>query len=293
MIKRLIPLFFLASCTLRQEERLQELMLPPPMAQTARVEHFVREALLYSSASSAAFAVEKIDSLNLPLISNAYALQGIDLPTQERLLLASYDPLKDKITIHFEFELLENNMLKIFGTEETVRETPLVLKNILQGQEVELALISKEKRTSTKFRFIPHPISLEENGTFYTLQTVHRKGTHFLLHGEGLVPNESITLREQSQTEIRTHRIQADAEGRFAQRIEPIVLGYLGGNASIDIFRDDLPPSHIDYAWGGKLEAASSKNALFCPLILAVDRPSQEINTMALLPALQKKLTIL
>lgn len=292
MMKRLIPLLLLASCTLHQGERLQEVLLSPKQASVLRNEHLVREVLFHSSSSSA-LAVEKIDSLALPLVSNAYALQGVGLPVEERMLLASYDPLRDKITVHLEFELQKDNMLQIFGTDEIVRETPLVLKNILQGQEVELALFSKEMRTCSKLRFIPHPISLEENGALYTLQTTHRKGTHFLLYGEGLAPNESLTIREQSETEIRTHQIQADAEGRFTQHIEPIVLGRLGGHASIDISRDGLPPSRLDYAWGGKLEAITSKNSLFCPLVFAVNRSPEEIDTLALATQLQKKLTLL
>lgn len=292
-MKRLIPLLLLASCTMHQDERFQELLLSPKQSMALRNEHIVQDALFYSP-SSAQFSIEKLDTLTLPHAANFYALQGFSLPVEERCLLASYDPLRGKIAVQLEFRLLADHTLEIYTPEgsEIVREAPLVLKNLLQGQEVDLALISKERRTCTKVRFTPHPIQLEEHGAVYTLQTIHRKGTHFLLHGAGLLPNESITIREHSEDILREHTVQAGSDGKFTQPIEPIVLGRLGGIAHIDIERPNAPASHIDYPWGGKLENASQKETPFCPLVFAIDRDPQEIDALALLPKFQKKLTI-
>lgn len=293
-MKRFIPLLLLASCTVHQNERFQELLLSPRQSQALRNENMVRDALLYD-ASSAEFSIEPLDTVSHPLISHIYALEGTSLPREERLLLASYDPLRDKIAVHLDFQLQEDNTLQVFTPQgpETVREAPLVLKEVLQGQEVEFALISKEERTCTKLRFTPHPIRLEEHGAIYTLQTTHRRGTHFRLHASGLAPYESVTIREQSENEVRTHTVQADADGRFTQAIEPIVLGRLGGHASIAIQRNSLPPSELNYAWGGKLESASQRETPFCPLVFAAERAPQEIDAIALFPKIEKKLTLL
>ncbi len=278
---------------MHQDERLQELLTTPRQSTVLRNEHLVRDALSYQS-SSAGFSIEKLDSLSHPLASTFYALQGASIPSEERLLLASYDPLRDQIAVHLEFELLADNTLQVYTPQgsESVREAPLVLKELLPGQEIELALISKEKRTCTKVRFTPHPIGLKENGAEYTLQTTHRKGTHFRLHGSNLTPHESLTIREQSGNETREHKVQADADGHFIQSIEPIVLGRLGGQAHITIERDNLPSSRIDYAWGGQLERAKQRETRFCPLVFAVDQSPRDIDAIALMPKLQKKLTI-
>lgn len=289
-IKRLLPLLLLASCTLHQEERLQEFLAPPKKASALRNQHIALDALAYDP-TSASLSVEEMDAHTLTHISGLYALQAEDLPTEERLLLASYDPLKDNATVHLEFQILNDHTLEIFQSHEIVSEAPLVLKNLLKGQEIELAFISKEKRTCTKMRFTPSPIRLTENGAAYSLQTIHRKGTHFRLHGRGLSPNESLILREQSGEVIREHTIQADEEGRFTHPIEPTVLGHLGGYATIDILREGFGESHLDYAWGGKLEA-ESREAPFHPLVFAVERTSKEIDMLALLPRIQKMLTI-
>jgi hypothetical protein len=268
---------------------MTELLSPPQKSHELPNLHIAYDALDYEPESFA-FTLEEIPS---PILTPVYALRADGLPAHENFLFASHDPLKKTATVHFEFKVLENNTLQILSPkgEEIVQEAPFVLKEILKGQEIELVLISKERRTCTKAQFTPSPISLADNGASFALRTMHRKGTHFALEGKGLSPLEKALVIEQSGDEIREHVVVANEEGLFSLRIEPIVLGKLGGDASVSIIREEHESeSRIDYAWGGRLEIESRRDTPFHPLIFVANQDPKEIDTLAALSKLQKEI---
>jgi hypothetical protein len=176
-----------------------------------------------------------------------------------------------------EFTLLQNDVLLIHEKQgDSVKDRlSIVLNSLLKGQAVQLALISKTGTNCTTVEFIPDPIETILGDAEFRLVTAHRKGTHFLLQGKGLKPNERISIQEQSGSLVHKHTILADEQGRLSAPIEPIVLGKLGGSASLILTREDHE-SRIDYAWGSKLEVESSQHSLFHPVIFSPKNPLQE-----------------
>jgi len=291
-LKHLLSLLLLSSCTLHQQERFSELLAPTRQeASELRNQHWVNEALRYESTAGE-LSLGEIDSFSIPRISHLYTLRAQGLPVGERLVLESYDPLTQKAQYHFEFQMLEDGTLQILDPKgEVVEDAPFAVKGILKGQAVDLLLISHESRSCTKFKMIPSPLLFAENGALYALEPVHRKGTHFILHGQGLAPFESFLIREESGQNISEHFIQADEKGSFSLPIEPIVLGLLGGKAHIWIQRDAYEKSHLEYAWGAKLEALSREEP-FHPFLFTTNHEPQEIDALALLSKIQGKLTL-
>ncbi len=288
-MKKLLPLLLLlaSSCTVHQSERIAEFLSPPQKSYELRNLHIAYDALNYPPGFFD-FTLHEIPS---PNPTPVYALRADGLPVQERFLFASHDPLKKTVTVHFEFKALENNTLQILSRtgEEIAEEAPLALKEVLKGQEVELVLISKDNKTCTKAQFTPAPITLTQKEAHFSLKTTHRKGTHFLLEGSGLSPLEKILVKETSGDEVREHSVEADENGLLALRIEPIVLGKLGGDASVTITREgEEETAQLLYAWGGRLEIESRRETPFHPLIFVANRDPEEINTLAAMKKLKQ-----
>jgi hypothetical protein len=280
----------MAACTGHQKERLEEVLAPQEKAVSLRNRHIAAESL-HQPRGPFDFTLEEVPVTLAARGAPVYFLKGNGLPMHERFLLASFDPLKETTVAHVEFEVLEGNNLLIITPKgnEIAEEIPLVLKDLLQGQAIDLALISKTKNTCTRTSFTPLPLEDSIGDADFSLMLTHRKGTHFALEGHYLLPGERITVTEYSGPQMTRHALLADQEGNLSIPIEPIVLGKLGGEASVVITRAS-GDARIDYFWGGRLEFESKKITRFHPLLFAANREESEIDFLALLPQIDRQL---
>lgn len=284
-------LLLACSCSVHQNERLAEWVAPPQKSTELYNQHLAND-LMDQSPDSFTFTLKEQPVLttskgSFPL----YVLKADGIPKGERFLFASFDPLKERTTFHFEFEVLENNDLKIFTSagEEIASEHPVVLKDLLESQPVDFAIISKKKATCTRTRIVPTPHYISVDHADFSLTVTHRKGTHFLLEGQGMLPQETILIREHSDTQTIQYLVTADEKGHIAQSIDPIVYGRLGGVASITIVRRKAE-ARIDYSWGGRLEQESQQVSLFHPFLFVANHDLSDTDILALLPVINENL---
>ncbi len=267
-MKRFILIFLgFASCALTPQERIAKTLSIPleNLKPTNEVSILERADTLATSKGS------------FPI----HLLYAEDLPKNELFTLVTIDPFRWKETSHFKFLINESGNLEIEGKE--IKEAALVLKNFLKGQIVYVAALSTKKQILIPFAIDPFIASIGDAD--FSLVTTHRKGTHFRLEGRGLIPGERIIVAETSAgKELRRHLLTADAEGNISLKVEPIILGRLGGFANLTLQRG-FSEAQINFPWGAKLEQESPT---FQPLAFTVH--PKEIDFAALTPKIEKKL---
>ena len=154
-------------------------------------------------------------------------------------------------------------------------EAPIILKNLLKSQPLYVAVLSSQTQVLIPVILDPFKASLDH--AEFSLITTHRKGTHFRLEGRSLIPGEKLIITESSGPILRRHVVRADALGNLSLKIEPIVLGRLGGFASLTIQKGPLE-TQMTFPWGGKLEQASPR---FQPLALTTKPQAIDLATLA------------
>ena len=139
-MKRFFLLFFLASCSLSQQERVAEDVAPLQSPYELRQERFVINSI---GNPPAPFSLR---------LEPDFTLTADGIPMNERFVLASFDPLKKTAMPFFEFETLPDKKLAFFtpAGEPIAEMPPIVLKDYLKGQTVYLAAISKKNPTCNK-----------------------------------------------------------------------------------------------------------------------------------------------
>jgi len=288
---RYIFLLLFASCTVSQNAHWAEYVAPAEQLFDLRNMHFALDTLDDPAAGFSLTLTPLQYTASQQRSFPIYALRADGIPVHERFLLVSYDPLKGTATTQFEFEALEDHTLRIISSkgEETAEEAPIIIKDFLKGQTIWLAAISKEKSTCTIAHFTPSVIETSIDDANFTLHPTHRKGTHFELQGKGLIPGEAIRITEHSGTQENQQTIIADETGKMKASIEPIVLGQLGGKATITVTRAGAESS-IDYSWGSHLEHESRQEALFQPIVFVANRDPKDIDLLALQKKLDQKM---
>ena len=209
LVNRSLFLLLFASCTVSQNQRLEEYLAPSVKAFDLKNMHFALEAL-DDPAGSFSLTLAPLKPIaerkkSFPI----YALRADGLPLHERFLLVSFDPLKKIATPLFEFEALEDQTLRLTTNQgDTImEEAPVIIKDFLKGQTIYLAAISKERNTCNIATIIPSPIETTIDDAAFSLIPTHRKGTHFRLEGKGLVPGEAVLITSGSELKQRQSRL--------------------------------------------------------------------------------------
>lgn len=116
---------------------MAEMLSPAPKSEELRNLHLVSNALAFHS-KHISLTLEESACPQLPC--QVFALQAKKVPIGERFLIATRDPLKNRTQVHFEFEVLNNNNLCLFGPDgkEIVDGAPIALQNLLKGQEIKI-----------------------------------------------------------------------------------------------------------------------------------------------------------
>ena len=260
-MKKLIGLILLgcASCAMTSQEKLAKSLSIPLASLTPTTDALELEATDTLQTTRGSFPLHIVPLKNLPL--------------NEPLTLVTIDPFHWTQTSHFQFLITEDGSWQIDGN--TLDEAPIILKNLLKSQPLYVAVLSSQTQVLIPVILDPFKASLDH--AEFSLITTHRKGTHFRLEGRSLIPGEKLIITESSGPILRRHVVRADALGNLSLKIEPIVLGRLGGFASLTIQKGPLE-TQMTFPWGGKLEQASPR---FQPLALTTKPQAIDLATLA------------
>ncbi len=253
MIRFLLPLLLLAACTTRQNERLHELFASKNRSKELHQLHLIRESLERDPPGSFSLAFAPL--LDERGFVSAYELQLDSLPCNEPFILASFNPLTKAISAHCEFSLQSDGTFSILSKDGSLDEStqiPIALGDLVRGQPIQIAVISKERNTCTRAEVIFKPLEASIDEADFSLCTSHAKGTRFHLTGNRLNPGEFLILSERLGDRIIQHRIRADERGCVDVCIRPLVFGKLGGQTHLSISRAD-GECLLRYPWGGLL----------------------------------------
>ena len=267
-MKRFILIFLgFASCALTPQERVAKTLSIPLKSLELTNEIAILESTESLATSKGSF----------PL----HVLHAEELPKNELFTLVTIDPFRWTQTTHFKFLINESGNIEIDGKE--IEEMGLVLKNVLKSQVVYVAALSAKEQILIPFIIDPFVASI--GNADFSLVTTHRKGTHFRLEGRGMIPGETIIVAETSAgKELRRHLLRASEEGTLSLKVEPIILGRLGGFANLTIQRGPSE-AQINFPWGAKLEQESPH---FQPL--AFTAHPKQIDLASLCPKIEEKL---
>ena len=265
----LIPLLFLAGCTYNQQRRIAEKWAPFDRAHSVKI---IRESLDRPAADF---------SFHLIPTKHGYILKGSRLPVNERFLLASIDGSNGKIDLLHEFECLSDGAIQVYGIKGIRREASLSLlahENVRVGKQIDYLLVRKKDCTFAAAHFLPYPIQAKgEHGERLSMFVTHPMLTRFILEGNGFIPNETVQLTHRSGERIETLYAEADAMGQIEVKLNPIILGKLGGDASVAV-NGKMGSVDLDYPWGSKLEMATFAQPRAFSLLFAANRLPHEMD---------------
>jgi len=274
----------LCGCTLHQEEKIRELLTVERGAfPRVKDTHLVQESLRYPS-DRFYLEIKSADPLSTSKgIFPVWILKGENIPLEERFIFAVVDKVTGKIEPQYEFEILENGKLKIFGKEgiRIENEVPFVeTGHFSAGSPLQYVIVSKEDYTSAIVEFTPYPIVASgANGEQLEIESTHPMGTHFLLKGHGFLPLEELRFTHVSGDALEEIEVIADEAGNFITYLNPTVFGRLGGEAKILVTGNNRE-INFDYPWGARLEKRGFEEKSLFPILFVVNREQSEMNSL-------------
>lgn len=274
-------LIALAGCSANMNDRLREqFFVTSASFNKLKDKNIVRESLGYPSEEFVLAAEPHAHPLetsrgDFPV----QLLRGIEIPLHERMIFAIIDPVKDTISPEFEFELLDEGKVKVFGKNgvETTDEIPFILsEGLLTAKPVHYAIVSKKYKTSATASFVPYPLEARgENGQALSLTVTHPMLTRFRLQGTGFAAGETVTVQHHSGPKHETFELVANEEGTIEAELQPLVIGTLGGEAAVSI--NGLT---LDYPWGNQLEKKTFRDRSLFPTLFVINQLPEEINDL-------------
>lgn len=267
---------------MHQQTRIREIMTVQQSSFPRIKDIAVVEESLHSPSPEFSLDLESHDPLSTPKGTfPLWILKGEKIPLQERFIFAVIDKVNGKIDPQYEFEVLEDGRLQIFGRSgvRTEYDIPFVeARPYPAGSPIQYAIVSKEKYTCATVEFIPYPLEASgPDGEHLDLQVTHPMGTHFSLSAQGFSPNEKLLLSHTSGDLVEEKEVIADEQGSFSIGLNPTILGRLGGDASLKVI-GETKELQLDYPWGARLEKRAFKEKRMFPILFVVNRSSEELD---------------
>lgn len=94
---------------------------------------------------------------------------------------------------------------------------------------------------------------VSEHGAKLNIEPMDSLGTFFLIRGEGFEPNETIELSSTSCDEKMSIPAPVDGQGALFISCNPKVTGQMGGDAEIEVQRQNGETLVLGYQWGASL----------------------------------------
>ena len=265
--KIIIPLLLLAGCTYNQKQRIAEKLAPITHSHNMKI---IRESLERPSS---------LFSFHLIPGKVAFILKGSHIPVGERFLFASIDGATGKIDILNEFKSLSDGSIDLFDRKGPRNEISLnfqVHENVLVGKQIDYILVRKKDCTFAKASFLPYPLEAKGNrGERASLLVTHPMLTRFYLQASGFSPNESIEMVHRSGERVEIAQITADQSGQIEAHLNPVILGKLGGEASLTLSGKN-GSIELNYPWGASLEKQTFANHRTFPVLFVANQLPHE-----------------
>ncbi|MBS0624899.1 MAG: hypothetical protein JSS32_02475 [Verrucomicrobia bacterium] len=266
-----------AGCTANLNDRLREtLTVETGTFNKLKAKNMVRESLQFPT-DEFSLSIQAADPIPTP--KGELPLQFLKaqfIPVGERMIFASIDPIEEEIKPEFEFELLENGQVKVFGRNHVyfADEIPFVAADgVLASKPIEYVVTSKRSGTSASVLFTPVPLKKALEGKTLSIALNHPMLTRFQLTGTGYEPGSTVTLQLTSGPKKETIETIADEQGNISTELQPYVIGTLGGQAQIAA--GDLA---LDFPWGTYLEKKTYEDKSIFPILFVINRQPADID---------------
>ncbi|MDD1622589.1 MAG: hypothetical protein LUQ11_14020 [Methylococcaceae bacterium] len=129
-------------------------------------------------------------------------------------------------------------------------EREYVLKKMLEGESIEIALISSDKSKKAFVEITPFPIIAQGEGNCrLSVKPLSAEGQAFQIKGEGFVPKQELKVVAKSNGELGEFPVNGTDDGVFGIVVAPAVLGKSGGGASVTV-ADTTCSATVRYKWG-------------------------------------------
>ena len=154
----------------------------------------------------------------------------------------------------------EHTALRIDGSgrvlQEDGNEFEFGLKKMLEGESIEVALISNDKSKKSFAEITPFPIVAQGEGNCrLSVKPLSIGGEVFQIKGEGFIPKQELKAVAKSNGELIENTVKGTNDGVFSIVVLPSVVGKSGGEASQTV-ADGTCSATVRYKWGDAMKVS-------------------------------------